>query len=86
MADCRRCTFFKKLDELGEQELERAMDTARLRGMDRPLGYCRLFKRGVTYYTGRCSGFREKPEPRARPLFEFFKKWGNGNEVHTGPG
>ena len=75
MADCRRCVYFKQQNLTDEEQ--RAMErTAKLRG-EAPLGYCTHYQRGVTYYTGKCSGYKPKPDLRIKPLNQFFGgNWG----------
>ena len=74
MADCRRCLFFVLASQLGTGERARAeVWVARRRPGESLLGWCTKFKRPVTYYTGECSGFREKPVVN-RKLTEFIKE------------
>ena len=75
LADCRRCLYFKT-DNLTVEERQAVERTARARG-EAPLGYCQLYQRGVTYYTGPCKGYKPKAEPKVKPLNKFFGgNWG----------
>jgi len=56
LADCRLCRHFVPLQYCSNKELEEVVSLANARG-DKPLGYCRKYRRGVTYYIGKCPGF-----------------------------
>ncbi len=71
--DCRKCKFFKPVEELSEQELHDAwVWIAKNRPGEELLGYCTKFDRPVTYFTGKCYGF-ERKEVKVKKLDIFFK-------------
>ena len=60
-ADCRKCKFFKPVEKLSFASrvvLERWVE--RNRPGEPLLGFCRKFRRPVTYYEGECSGYSPK--------------------------
>jgi len=76
MADCRKCKYFKPLHTLRGKEYIDALETARLRTRKTgvyhaPLGYCTRFKRGITYFSGKCKGY----EPLKPSKLERLTRW-----------
>jgi len=60
-ADCRKCVYFRPVDELSYESrivLERWVE--RNRPNEPLLGFCRRFRRPVTYFVGECHGYRPR--------------------------
>jgi len=71
-ADCRRCIWFDSVSEMDDEERKRAYRVLeRIRPGSRLLGWCRFYKRPVSYYVGFCRGFKPRPS-NVRSLSEFF--------------
>jgi len=61
MADCRKCRFFISKSEMSDDEIAESLMWIYERGRKGSLkGYCSLFNRPVTYYVGKCRGFKQK--------------------------
>ena len=73
LADCRRCICFRLLGELQPELAEEARRWVEAnRPGERPLGDCERFRRPVTYYVGRCSGYQPRQlNIKNRTLDEF---------------
>ncbi len=71
-ADCRLCRWFTRVEELDERAREQAEAwVGRYRRGSRLLGYCRYYKRPVTYYEGYCRAFKRLPQPAGRPITDY---------------
>ena len=64
------CRFFIPKEQLDPVTLEQAyVFIAKYRPDQHLLGWCRRYRRPVTYYTGRCSGYTPKDnKPFSKPL------------------
>ena len=72
-ADCRKCMYYRSMDELLETSpvlAEQLLSLERVTGKE-VVGWCTKRKAPVWYYVGKCRFFRPR-ESRARPLSEFF--------------
>ena len=61
-------------EDLGEDLRKQALEyIRRYRSGARLLGYCRFYRRAVTYYEGYCRAFSRLPDPPpgVRPLTEY---------------
>ncbi len=75
-ADCRKCVYFKPLEEMDWSEKEEALAWIERHRPGRPLlGYCMTYYRPVTHYTGSC--YRYKPKKTnskpSKPITAFFE-------------
>ena len=72
-ADCSRCRYFISKDEMPEELVERA---ERWVALHRPgqqlIGWCRRFKRPVTYQYGKCHGYIPKQDNSRQMRLEQF--------------
>jgi len=60
-ADCRLCIYFVPVEKLSLESrvvLERWVE--RNRPNEPLLGFCKKFRRPVTYYVGECHGFQKR--------------------------
>ena len=74
-ADCRKCMYFRPYEYLTPKEKEEARRWVEMFRTGEPvLGWCSCYKRAVTYYTGRCPGYRERVTYRQRSLVDYVKK------------
>ncbi len=71
MADCRMCVYFVRYDDLDGEMKYKARNEAMMRG-EPPLGWCMFFDRVVTYYVGKCRGYRPK-EITSQSLTKWIK-------------
>ena len=72
MADCRKCIFFRHWSLLSFTERRLAEEwVEKYRKGEKPLGYCNHYRRPVTYYTGRCPGYKPRQEYQPRSILEF---------------
>lgn len=71
MADCRKCIFYIPPENLDEQTRGKALRWIhRRRPGSKLLGWCQVYMRPITYYTGKCQSFRPK-EPKTIPITSF---------------
>jgi len=75
MADCRICVWFKPRYEMTNEELEQAYIWLAKNRPDKQiiLGWCSMYNRPVTYYTGKCRGFKKK-QRYYHSLDEYIKR------------
>ncbi|MEB3764600.1 MAG: hypothetical protein GSR77_00305 [Desulfurococcales archaeon] len=72
-ADCRKCMYYRSIDDLLETSpvlAEQLLSLERVTGAE-ILGYCTRREKPVYYYTGKCRFFRARIV-KVRPLSEFF--------------
>ena len=70
-ANCRKCIHFIPVEEMSEELIERAFQwIERNRPGETLLGWCRFYRRPVTYFTGSCPGFRKRTL-KQRTLMEY---------------
>ena len=75
LVDCRRCVFFKPWSELSYIEKRQAEEWVdKYRPGENPQGYCLQYNRPVTYYRGKCSGFKPKQTLEPGSILEYIKK------------
>ena len=72
VADCRRCVYFKPSRVMNQRQAAECVELANVRGQE-CLGWCMKYRRGVTYYTGPCRGYRTRSlEPPKATLATFW--------------
>ncbi|WFO75586.1 hypothetical protein J4526_01480 [Desulfurococcaceae archaeon MEX13E-LK6-19] len=78
VVDCRKCRFFRSIEELPEPVLINAWAwIEENRPGSRLLGYCTRYDRPVTHYRGRCYGFKPREEqwkPAKYTITEWLEK------------
>jgi len=68
-ADCRRCIWFVPLSRMDDELKRRALEWCAMYRPNQSLkGWCRAWRRPVTYYYGTCPKFRTREETLLRWL------------------
>lgn len=73
-ADCRKCVYYLPEEEMDWQEKENALAwIARHRPGKPLLGWCKTYRRPITYYTGSC--YRYRPKTRQNKPSKTITMW-----------